>query len=185
MIDDPVAVYRLFDSSDDLLYVGISNDPDERWRAHRWGPDRMPWVEQVGRRTVEWQTSRAAALEMEAQAIKSERPKYNGKHNYDDAPFDPTTWGEVTSKHKVPIVAELMRSEIATGRWGTGQRLPALRLLAAAARVSVRIVSKASVTLQDDGILIFRSGHGLFVASLNTEKPRLPYDWPRSLGFPG
>jgi len=206
------ALYRLYDADAQLLYVGISKDPGGRWQAHQWGPERRPWIREVARQTVEWLPSRSVALDAAAAAIKAERPKYNGKHNYNEAPFDPNTWPTGTAHRRIPAIAELMRTEIAAGQWGIGQRIPSLRTLAAAAGVSKRVVSKASVLLQDEGILDFRPGHGLFVAQPPgtlcsgpapggesptacpagpaTDTPdkgriKLPHDWPQALGFPG
>ena len=145
----------------------------------------MPWISEVARRTVEWATSRELALDAEERAIKTERPRYNGKHNYDDAAFDPITWTPVNGRHKVPGVADQMRAEITTGRWKCGQRIPSLRVLANAAAVSLSIASKASMSLQGEGLLVFRSGHGLFVAASRSTYPKLPHDWPRVFAFPG
>lgn len=67
------AVYRLFDASDRLLYVGEGKDPDVRRRAH----GRRKWGGQIARMTVEWHPTRDDALAVELQAIRSENPAYN------------------------------------------------------------------------------------------------------------
>jgi prevent-host-death family protein len=69
------ALYRLFDDSDALLYIGIAYDPTERWKQHT---GTSPWWERVARKAVEWHPSRAVAEQAETAAIKSERPRYNG-----------------------------------------------------------------------------------------------------------
>ncbi len=163
---EPTALYRMFDKQERLLYIGISKNPDGRWKAHR--DNREPWVGQVASRTVEWHDSRALALKAEAEAISAERPRFNGKHNYDDVDFDPLSWSPVEGFAKVPSVVELMRREILNGRWPAGYRIPPLRTLSKAAGVSMRIASKASVALQGEGLLIFDSGNGLFVAPRST-----------------
>lgn len=185
MPDSPerTALYRYFDANEGLLYIGISIDPDGRLKVHR--DNHAPWVNEVSRRAVEWHGSRPLALKAEAEAIKAERPRYNGKHNYDDAPFDPASWPKVTASRKVAAITELMRSEILDGRWVHGKRIPSLRTLGDAAGASIRIVSKASVILQSEGLLDFRPGHGLFVTRPPRTRPKLPHDWPRSCGFPG
>lgn len=177
------ALYRYFNADGDLLYIGISIDPDGRLKAHR--DNHEPWVSEAARRSVEWHDTRADALKAEEEAIKAERPRFNGKHNYNDAPFDPAAWPRVTGRHKVPVIVDLMRSEIASGRWACGQRIPSLRTLGQAAGASIRIVSRASVQLQADGLLDFRPGHGLFVTGPATIRPKLPHDWFRQFGFPG
>jgi predicted GIY-YIG superfamily endonuclease len=178
------ALYRYFDAHDMLLYVGISINPDERWKAHLH-QHRQPWTARSVRRTLEWRDSREDALAAEALAIRSERPLYNGTHNYDDAPFDPSSWPKATPGRKVDTIAELMRSEILGGRWSHGQRIPSLRTLGKAAGDSMRIVSQASVILQDEGLLNFQPGRGLFVLNPQKPRPKLPHDWPRAVSFPG
>lgn len=177
------ALYRYFDSNGELLYIGVSIDPDGRLKAHR--DNREPWVGAAVRRTVEWHDSRPLALAAEEDAIKAECPRYNGKHNYDDAPFDPSSWPRVTGFRKVPAVAELMRAEVTSGRWAPGQRIPSLRTLGEAAGASPRIVSKASTQLQSEGLLDFQPGHGVFVTRPQATRPKLPHDYFWKLGFPG
>lgn len=70
----PTALYRLYDADGQLLYVGISADLRGRFSQHA---STKPWWGEVGRKTVTWQESRAAALAAEAESIAAERPKYN------------------------------------------------------------------------------------------------------------
>lgn len=194
------ALYRYFDADDVLLYVGISIDPDERWKSHLYGSERRTWPKEAVRRTDQWCDSRPEALKAEEKAIKSEKPLYNGTHNHDDAAFDPASWPTVKRGRMVADVAALIRNEIAGGRWVKGQRLPSVRAMSEAAGVSQKTISKASALLQREGLLVFESGRGLFVADgvrreqlPATPKPprtpwrsaKLPHNWPRSVGFPG
>jgi hypothetical protein len=180
---EPTALYRHFDANGDLLYIGISKDPEGRWMAHRG--NREPWIHQAARRTDEWYNSRPEALTAEAKAIRAERPPFNGAHNYADASFDPATWPAIAGQAKVPAIADLMRDEITSGRWTSGQRIPSLRTMGEAAGVSMRLVSQASVILQGEGLLDFQPGRGLFVAQPRKAFPKLPHDWFRQFGFPG
>lgn len=68
------AVYRLFAADGELLYIGCSNNPDSRCKAHR---HRKPWWREVAKRTDEWYETRDAADAAETDAIKAEKPKYN------------------------------------------------------------------------------------------------------------
>lgn len=68
------ALYRLFDQSDRLLYVGVSHKPDVRWGEHSQEKDWWPLVDQ---RKVEWYDTRLAAEGAELQAIAQERPVFN------------------------------------------------------------------------------------------------------------
>ncbi|MGW3427970.1 GntR family transcriptional regulator [Streptomyces melanosporofaciens] len=195
--DECTALYRYFDTDGGLLYIGISNDPDSRWKAHQYGSDRETWPRLVVRRTVAWHDSRPATLTAEEAAIRSERPRFNGKHNYVGTVFEPSRWSRVTAAGlKWPLIADLIRMEIASGRWLPGERLPTLKAMATATGVSMRTVSKAAVALQGEGLLTFRSGHGLFAALpeavpkptvLAPPKPKtlpkVPHDWFWQFGF--
>lgn len=184
-VTERTALYRYFDANGDLLYIGISNDPDFRWKAHLYESRRGDWPKEAVRRTVEWHDSRPLALAAEEGAIKAERPRYNEKHNYDDAPFDPASWSKATPRRKVEAIAELMRSEILDGRWTHGQRIPSLRTLGEAVGASMRIVSQASVLLQSEGLLDFQPGRGLFVIRPPARRVKLPHNWFQQFGFPG
>lgn len=71
------ALYRFYNSSDQLLYVGIAADPKERWAQH--AADKTWWAEVI-RRDVEWIPSRAAAEIAERDAIAAEKPQHNSRH---------------------------------------------------------------------------------------------------------
>ena len=68
------ALYRLFDTGGALLYVGITNDPDVRWKAHSY---KKPWWPEVAEKTVMWFNDRTAAATAEARAIRLEAPRWN------------------------------------------------------------------------------------------------------------
>lgn len=72
------ALYRLHDAEGVLLYVGISSDPELRFRQHAM---EKRWWHEVARRTIEWFSTRAAAEAAEETAIKIKRPKYNVVHS--------------------------------------------------------------------------------------------------------
>lgn len=68
------AVYRFFDASERLLYVGIAYDPAERWKHHaavtKWWKDAVD-------NTIDWYDTRAEAERAELTAIRYEKPVYN------------------------------------------------------------------------------------------------------------
>lgn len=74
--DDPSALYRLYDAGYRLLYVGVADDPGDRWSQHAltssWWPD-------VAIKTLEWYPNRRAALDAETKAIAAESPVHNEK----------------------------------------------------------------------------------------------------------
>ena len=70
----PTALYRLFNEAGELLYIGITVNPEVRWASHRCA---QSWWNEVARKDLQWLTNRAEALAAEAAAIPVERPRYN------------------------------------------------------------------------------------------------------------
>jgi predicted GIY-YIG superfamily endonuclease len=77
-----VALYRHFDTDGVLLYVGISNNPSTRSQSHH---RHSAWTDFVAREEVEWLPDRDTASAAERDAIKAERPLFNGVHATDEA----------------------------------------------------------------------------------------------------
>lgn len=75
------AVYRLFSSDGELLYIGVARNPPERMKFHR---QFKKWWAEVSRTTEEWFDNRALALDAEAVAIREERPLYNIQETGED-----------------------------------------------------------------------------------------------------
>lgn len=84
------ALYRLYDTSGTLLYVGVTNDLRRRGEIHS---NNQPWWHLVAGQRVEWFPDRLAAEAAEVTAIKDESPRFNidhalnpryGQDNYDD-----------------------------------------------------------------------------------------------------
>lgn len=69
---DASALYRFFGMDEDLLYVGVTTNPANRWRSHthadRWSLARSVSIEPV---------PPAQRLLIEQEAIASERPRFN------------------------------------------------------------------------------------------------------------
>lgn len=70
----PTDVYRLYNAFGELLYVGVAADAYHRMAAHR---REKPWWSEVRRVRVERYANRAAALHVEATAIRDEEPWHN------------------------------------------------------------------------------------------------------------
>jgi excinuclease UvrABC nuclease subunit len=68
-------LYRHFDISGRLLYVGIASNSRRRLSQHRNVSDA--WADQVYRMTVEWHPTELEAADAERLAIATERPLYN------------------------------------------------------------------------------------------------------------
>ncbi|MEU1497291.1 GIY-YIG nuclease family protein [Streptomyces sp. NPDC005732] len=68
------ALYRFFDKDDQVIYVGISNNPRTRWQGH--AADK-PWWTDVVTREVEWFGTRKDAERAERREIGAHYPKWN------------------------------------------------------------------------------------------------------------
>lgn len=71
------ALYRFFDQTGALLYVGITNNPGRRWSQHQGD---KPWWHDVARIEMEPHPDRPTVLAAERAAIAAERPRYNVVH---------------------------------------------------------------------------------------------------------
>lgn len=73
--DQPTALYRHFDGTGVLLYVGISNDVAIRTKGHVGnGAD---WTRYVVESRAEWFPDRETAKAAETKAIQTEDPIFN------------------------------------------------------------------------------------------------------------
>lgn len=70
----PTSLYRFFDASGQLLYVGVSNNITRRWTQHQ---AIQPWWFDVVTASVEHYETRGEALEAELTAIRQESPIHN------------------------------------------------------------------------------------------------------------
>lgn len=77
LIKARTAVYRKYDASGTLLYIGITANFQNRDSVHGV---LSPWWKYVDRTDVEWFPNRQAALEAESQAIRDEDPIFNTMH---------------------------------------------------------------------------------------------------------
>jgi predicted GIY-YIG superfamily endonuclease len=77
------ALYRFFDQSDVLLYVGITVDIGARFKKHR---SDKPWWDQVDHIGIEHFDTRREAEAAEREAIQREQPLHNVVHNLFVAP---------------------------------------------------------------------------------------------------
>jgi predicted GIY-YIG superfamily endonuclease len=73
----PTSLYRMYDSSQRLLYVGITSRGPRRWREHMAS---KAWWDEVATVSVEHFPLRSDAASAEQWAIRNERPLYNVAH---------------------------------------------------------------------------------------------------------
>jgi predicted GIY-YIG superfamily endonuclease len=71
-------LYRLRDSSGDLLYVGVTNSIPARFAHHA---SRKPWWSEVADCQVTFYPDRTSLMQAEDAAIRSESPRYNIQKN--------------------------------------------------------------------------------------------------------
>lgn len=67
-------LYRFFDQTNDLLYVGITCSVPKRFGQHR---DTKEWWPQIAAVRMEHFNDRASVLAAERAAVAAEKPKYN------------------------------------------------------------------------------------------------------------
>lgn len=77
MSSEVTALYRYFDSTGRLLYVGISLNAVNRLAQH----SSKPWAKSITRIEVQYFESRELGLEAEVNAIRREHPMFNIVHS--------------------------------------------------------------------------------------------------------
>jgi predicted GIY-YIG superfamily endonuclease len=70
-------LYRHFDASDNLLYIGVSSRISQRIKEHSM---HSSWWQNVSKITLEHFETRKEVLEAERNAIIAEKPRHNIKH---------------------------------------------------------------------------------------------------------
>lgn len=73
----PYWLYRCYDKTDQLVYVGISHDAHARLRGHSY---RSWWAADVEYVELEEIQGKTAALEAEKVAVRTEHPRWNVQH---------------------------------------------------------------------------------------------------------
>lgn len=79
------ALYRHFDATGKLLYIGISLSAVHRLKQHTID---KAWADDIASMTVEQYGSREEALEAERDAIIAEKPLWNVMHNKKSEPVN-------------------------------------------------------------------------------------------------
>lgn len=78
-------LYRFYDVSDELLYVGITMNPPHRFRTHAHTKE---WWTEVDHITLEQHDTRHEVMAAESEAIRTECPVYNIAMNGDTVVCD-------------------------------------------------------------------------------------------------
>lgn len=111
--DRPHALYRFFDASDVLLYVGITVDLGARFKKH--GGDK-PWWGNVDRIGIDHFATRKEALDAERKAIKEERPLHNVVHNEFVQP-ESTNRDELTAEFAGQLLDSILGIPVGSARY--------------------------------------------------------------------
>lgn len=183
------ALYRLFDTEGNLLYVGIAKNPKRRWYQHSVASSDVWWPD-VHEKRVEWFGTRTEAEAAEKKAIRTEGPSYNTTHSPAVVHLPPGWQGaapapsirakaarhasyqrglhfSVQSRHaksSMPeLVAAKIREDIEAGRYELGSRIPTVLALAGQFGISSVTVSRGLALLKGQGVIESRPGQGTFV----------------------
>lgn len=70
------ALYRFLNDDGEILYIGVTINPPRRWKQHQERA-ALTWWPLVRNVSVEWFTSRQAALDAELCIIRTQQPLYN------------------------------------------------------------------------------------------------------------
>lgn len=163
-MSNPCALYRLYDEDDRLLYVGVSDAPELRWKQHGY---EKPWWGEVARKEVEWLPTRTKGLAAERRAIVEESPAYNVRSANGNSrlPLDGTDkpeslwWQYVTLRSggasRSAIAGRAGVTQPTVSRWRTSQ--PSVENVRAFARAYGRpvleaLVAAEHVSMEDAGL---------------------------------
>ncbi|GEB58903.1 GntR family transcriptional regulator [Streptomyces gardneri] len=178
------ALYRFFNEAGQLLYVGVTGNPEKRWADHRRFA-ATTWWPLAARVTVKWYEAREEATAAELRDIRTKAPLYNAggapsplRELAPDEKLCPhTSHGKffretgdrfnVQRMHMHEAVADVLAGDIRDGRLVKGSKLPTATELVARFGVGVGTVRRAISHLVAAGQVIVRgegSGTRYFVA---------------------
>jgi hypothetical protein len=142
------ALYRLYDANDVLLYLGISWNPEARWKDHL---TYKHWTHLVVRRTDEWYPDRPSALAAEAAATEVEKPLHDSSWRKTGG-GDKPEWLDPEGQQSV---VDQLAAEIQQGQHWVGQVLMS-GAIAKRFHVSRPTAANAMEVLQGRGLLEYR-----------------------------
>ncbi|MEW2402165.1 GntR family transcriptional regulator [Streptomyces sp. NPDC046862] len=153
--DGQTALYRFYAADGKLLYVGITQDLETRWKSHQ--RDKIWWID-VARKEYVILKNRSAADQVERTAIRTEHPRYDRTR-----PGHTTAAGELLYKrplndpYQEGIVARAERAikaDLESDRIPSWSLLPTESVLAEQHRTSRAAVDHALSRLSADGLLV-------------------------------
>lgn len=148
----PTAVYRLYDPSGCLLYIGISDQPEERFAQHALS---KPWWPDVVTRELHWYYDLPPAVAEEERAIAAEQPLYNIENVGSTPPGGKRARKYVVTNGRHARLEALVRhlaSDIRALKYDTGS-LPEHQDLAQTYSCDTVLIQQAINKLLADGLL--------------------------------
>ncbi|MBD0743546.1 hypothetical protein [Streptomyces sp. CBMA152] len=159
---DRTALYRLYDIESDLLYIGISRTPEDRFKVHARYQSWWHLVEYID---LTWLPSYALARIEELARQRAERPPFNSM----DHSQCRLSWDMPALKYdagpETALTAKRIREALTEGRWQAGERLAA-HVASRTLDLSPYLAAQALEQLHAEGLL--RSLCKTFVV---TERP--------------
>jgi DNA-binding transcriptional regulator YhcF (GntR family)/predicted GIY-YIG superfamily endonuclease len=157
------ALYRLFDSDGNLLYVGITNNPEYRFGQHR---RTKPWWPQVDHNEIRWFDSLEEAAEAEKVTIAAEQPTHNVSANA----LKIAKSAPPKKRTGYKQIADDLRRAILDGHFAPGARLPGQHQLMRDYDVAESTVRQALGVLKTEQLVSSRQGAGVFVRDLDANR---------------
>lgn len=149
----PTALYRFYDSTDRLLYVGITHALERRWQAHK--QNQIWWLD-VARKEHVWLSNRAEAEAAENKAIDTEHPVWDKSRSpkwyitaYDNPRKDPR------EERLVSDAAQKIARGVHAGDFPSWSFLPTTKLLGRRLDISIKAadLGRRRLSVGDDAIL--------------------------------
>ena len=170
--NDATALYRLYDATGALLYVGITTSLKVRMAQH--AADKSWWPE-VTRKTVTWCDDRAEAAKAELVAIRAERPLHNISPAAPPLAPDPTDFSAPAMMQRALARLDIsMNREVVTA--GDEMDLNRKGLVMIGEPITVPLLVD-HVHISDQHLAFVRGGDRWYLKNRNTgEEYRSPMD---------
>jgi predicted GIY-YIG superfamily endonuclease len=159
----PTALYRFYDNSGQLLYVGITHALERRWQAHK--QNQLWWLD-VARKEHVWLPNRAEAEAAELKAIQTEKPVWDKSRT----PTRGETWcdnprRDPREERLVSEAAQKIGTGIQSGAFPAWSFLPTPKVLGQRLNVSIRaaVLGRRRLSIGDGAILASSWHHYLVV----------------------
>lgn len=149
----PTALYRFYAADGELLYVGITQEPETRWKSHE--RNKVWWIDVARKEHVVLKT-RAEAETLERTAIRTEHPRYD-RTRPGHFPTDGRVYKRpLDDPYQEGIVARAenaMKADLVSGVIPSWSVLPTNAVLAKQYKTSKAAIDHVLRRLHMDGLL--------------------------------